>query len=67
MGERAEPVAATPHEKAAWLLVAAALLLVFWRLVALLVFETTFGVTGLILAPIIYAYAKKELIDRGLI
>jgi predicted PurR-regulated permease PerM len=36
-------------------------------LVALLVFETTFGVTGLILAPIIYAYAKKELVDRGLI
>lgn len=36
-------------------------------LVALLVFETTFGVTGLILAPIIYAYAKKELTDRGLI
>jgi predicted PurR-regulated permease PerM len=36
-------------------------------LIALVVFETAFGIAGVILAPIIYAYVKKELVDRGLI
>jgi predicted PurR-regulated permease PerM len=36
-------------------------------LAALLVFEAAFGLPGVIIAPIVYAYAKKELQDRGLI
>ena len=36
-------------------------------LVAMLVFEAAFGVAGVVLAPIIYAYAKRELTDRGLV
>ena len=39
-----------------------------WELlVAMLVMEAAFGVTGLIAAPIYYAYLKDELSLRGLI
>ena len=39
-----------------------------WELIAaLFVFEAAFGVPGVILAPIVYAYAKKELLDRQLV
>jgi predicted PurR-regulated permease PerM len=39
-----------------------------WELlIAMLVMEAAFGVQGVIAAPIIYAYIKKELSDRGLI
>jgi predicted PurR-regulated permease PerM len=33
-------------------------------LLAMLCFEAAFGVPGLVLAPIVYAYAKRELADR---
>ena len=36
-------------------------------LMAMLCFEAAFGLQGVILAPIVYAYAKRELKDRGLI
>ena len=36
-------------------------------LLAMLVFESAFGLPGVILAPILYAYAKRELADRGLV
>jgi predicted PurR-regulated permease PerM len=36
-------------------------------LLALLCLEVAFGIPGLIMAPIIYAYLKMELMDRGLI
>jgi predicted PurR-regulated permease PerM len=36
-------------------------------LIAMLCFEAAFGIPGVILAPIVYAYAKQELADRGLI
>ncbi|MGD0092217.1 MAG: AI-2E family transporter [Planctomycetota bacterium] len=36
-------------------------------LAALLCFEVAFGIPGLIMAPIVYAYVKAELTDRGLI
>ena len=36
-------------------------------LVALFVAEAVFGIPGVIAAPIVYAYAKKELQDRGLV
>jgi predicted PurR-regulated permease PerM len=36
-------------------------------LLAMLCFEAAFGLPGVILAPIVYAYAKKEMSDRGLI
>ena len=36
-------------------------------LLALLAFEAVFGVPGLILAPVAYAYAKGELTHQGLI
>ncbi len=36
-------------------------------LLAMLCFEVAFGVPGVVLAPIVYAYAKRELADRGLI
>lgn len=36
-------------------------------LVALFAAEAVFGVPGVIAAPIIYAYGKKELQDRGLV
>jgi len=39
-----------------------------WELlIAMLVMEAAFGLQGVIAAPIIYAYIKKELSDRGLI
>jgi len=39
-----------------------------WELlIALIVMESAFGVPGVVLAPILYAYAKQELVDRGLI
>lgn len=39
-----------------------------WKiLLALLAFEAAFGVPGVVLAPIVYAYVKRELVDRGLV
>jgi predicted PurR-regulated permease PerM len=39
-----------------------------WELlVVMLVFESAFGIAGVIAAPIIYAYVKRELADRGMI
>jgi predicted PurR-regulated permease PerM len=39
-----------------------------WELlVVMLAFEAAFGIPGVIAAPIIYAYAKGELVDRGLV
>jgi predicted PurR-regulated permease PerM len=39
-----------------------------WELlIVMLVMEVAFGVPGLIAAPVVYAYAKKELSDRELI
>ncbi|MEN6476035.1 MAG: AI-2E family transporter [Syntrophaceae bacterium] len=39
-----------------------------WELlVAMLVMEATFGLAGVFMAPIYYAYLKKELAERGLI
>jgi predicted PurR-regulated permease PerM len=39
-----------------------------WELlIAMLVFEAAFGATGIVAAPIYYAYLKDELADRGLI
>jgi predicted PurR-regulated permease PerM len=39
-----------------------------WELlVAMLVMEVAFGLGGLVLAPIYYAYVKRELGDRGLV
>jgi predicted PurR-regulated permease PerM len=36
-------------------------------LAALFVFEAAFGLAGVAMAPIVYAYAKQELVDRGLV
>ena len=36
-------------------------------LVAMIVFEAVFGVPGLVLAPVVYAWTKAELVDRGLV
>jgi predicted PurR-regulated permease PerM len=36
-------------------------------LVAMVVFEAVFGLPGVIAAPIVYAYLKRELTDRRLI
>jgi predicted PurR-regulated permease PerM len=36
-------------------------------LIAIVVFEAAFGVPGLIVAPVVYAWAKGELVDRGLV
>ncbi len=36
-------------------------------LIALVAFEAAFGVPGVVLAPILYAYVKRELVDRGLV
>ncbi|KHK01316.1 AI-2E family transporter [Desulfovibrio sp. TomC] len=36
-------------------------------LLAMLVMESAFGLAGLVVAPIYYAYLKKELIDRELV
>jgi predicted PurR-regulated permease PerM len=39
-----------------------------WELlIALMAFESAFGVPGLVLAPILYAWIKGELLDRGLV
>ena len=39
-----------------------------WELLlAMLVMEAAFGIAGVIAAPIVYAYIKDELIERGLI
>lgn len=36
-------------------------------LMAIVIGETAFGVSGVVMGPIIYAYAKRELRDRGLV
>ena len=36
-------------------------------LMAIIVGEAAFGVGGVVLAPIVYAFVKRELSDRGLI
>ena len=36
-------------------------------LLAILVGETAFGVSGVVIAPIIYAFLKRELRERGLV
>ena len=39
-----------------------------WELlVAIFAFEAAFGIQGVVLAPIVYAYAKRELLDRRMI
>jgi predicted PurR-regulated permease PerM len=39
-----------------------------WELLmSMLIMESAFGIPGVIAAPIIYAYLKKELSDRGLV
>ncbi|RYP57450.1 hypothetical protein DL771_011475 [Monosporascus sp. 5C6A] len=39
-----------------------------WELIlALIVMEALFGVGGVIAAPVLYAYMKRELADAGLI
>ena len=39
-----------------------------WELlIAMLVFEAAFGVGGLIMAPLVYAYVKHELMEEGVI
>jgi predicted PurR-regulated permease PerM len=39
-----------------------------WELlVAMLVMEVAFGISGLLIAPIYYAYVKRELMDRKLV
>ena len=39
-----------------------------WELLlAILVFESAFGLPGAIAAPVYYAYLKRELVDAGLI
>jgi predicted PurR-regulated permease PerM len=36
-------------------------------LMAILIGETSFGISGVVMAPIIYAFVKRELRDRGLV
>ena len=37
-----------------------------WEILfAMICFEAAFGVPGVVLAPIVYAYGKRELADRG--
>jgi predicted PurR-regulated permease PerM len=36
-------------------------------LLAIVVFEVVWGIPGVVLAPVVYAYAKKELSDRHLV
>jgi predicted PurR-regulated permease PerM len=36
-------------------------------LLAMMALEASCGLPGLVLAPILYAYVKKELQDRGLV
>ncbi len=39
-----------------------------WELlVAMLIMEVAFGIGGLVVAPIYYAYLKRELSDRNLV
>jgi predicted PurR-regulated permease PerM len=39
-----------------------------WEILAtLFAFETAFGLAGVAIAPIVYAYAKQELVDRSLV
>ena len=39
-----------------------------WELlIAMLVFEAAFGAAGLIMAPLVYAYVKHELMEQGVI
>jgi predicted PurR-regulated permease PerM len=39
-----------------------------WELlIAMLVMEAIFGLPGVVAAPVLYAYAKKELQDQGLV
>lgn len=39
-----------------------------WELlIAMLVMESVFGLSGVIAAPVLYAYLKRELMDRGLV
>ncbi len=39
-----------------------------WELlIAMLVFESAFGIPGLIVAPLVYAYVKHELAEHGLL
>ena len=37
-----------------------------WSL-AMILLDAVFGVPGLILAPVIYAWVKSELVERGLV
>ncbi len=36
-------------------------------LIAMVVLDAVFGVSGLIVAPVVYAWAKAELVERGLV
>jgi len=36
-------------------------------LVAIVLFEVAFGIPGVVLAPVVYAWGKRELMDRGLV
>ena len=36
-------------------------------LLAMIVLDAIFGVSGLVLAPVVYAWAKAELVERGLV
>jgi predicted PurR-regulated permease PerM len=36
-------------------------------LAAIVLFEAAFGIPGVILAPVVYAFVKKELAERGLV
>jgi predicted PurR-regulated permease PerM len=40
---------------------------VWETLAAMILFDAVFGVPGLILAPVVYAWLKAELVDRGLV
>jgi predicted PurR-regulated permease PerM len=40
---------------------------VWETLAAMMLFDAVFGVPGLILAPVVYAWTKAELVDRGLV
>ena len=39
----------------------------FELLIVMLVFEHLFGVGGIVLAPVIYAYLKRELVDQKIL
>jgi predicted PurR-regulated permease PerM len=40
---------------------------VWETLAAMILFDAVFGLSGLILAPVVYAWTKAELVDRGLV